>query len=159
MAVTIKGKTTALRDRNQRLPGMAMMVVAADGMSSTVVFTAIPMPMARAAAMTICTADPAVTTGVHHGFLGSGAVSPAMVGDVPLVELGVRCTSSMAGFSVDMAATGGGVGVVVMVMVLMLRWRPSQNQACAVRRGLLLLGLGGGQNEHGRRDFFFATRH
>ena len=122
MAVTIKGKTTALRDRSQRLPGMAMMVVAADGMSSTVVFTAMPMPMARAAAMTICTADPAVMTGVHHGFLGSAAESPAMACGVPLVELGVRCTSSMVGFSVDMTATvvvgsgGGGVDAEVKAL-------------------------------------------
>jgi hypothetical protein len=75
MAVTIKGKTktfdvnrncacksqsrnsshipTAFNDRSQRLPGMATMVMAAFGTSSTVVLTASPIAMARAAAMTI----------------------------------------------------------------------------------------------------------
>jgi hypothetical protein len=132
---------------------MAMMVVAAAGMSSTVVLTAMPMPMARAAAMTICTADPAVMTGVHHGFLGSGAVSP--VCGVPLVDVVVRCTSSMAVFSVDMMAT-----VVGMVVVTVTVTRPSQNQACLVRRGLRFgLGEGGGERARATRFLFHNETH
>jgi hypothetical protein len=69
----------------------------------------------------------------------------------------VRCTSSMAVFSVDMMATVVGMVVVTVTVTLT---RPSQNQACLVRRGLRF-GLGGGEqnDEHGRRDFFFTMRH
>jgi len=69
MAQTIKGSTTAFSALNQSRPGMARMVLASFGISSTVVVTAMPTTMARAAAMTIWVAEPATRTECHHGFL------------------------------------------------------------------------------------------
>ena len=78
------------------------MVVAAAGISSTVELTASPIPMPRAAAMTICVAEPASRTEFHHGFF---FVSNSAVSGGELVDVGVRRTSSFIAsvFSADIA--------------------------------------------------------
>ena len=77
------------------------MVVAAAGISATVELTASPIPIPRAAAITICVAEPASRIEFHHGFF---FVSSSAVSGGELVDVGVRRTPSFIAsvFSADM---------------------------------------------------------
>lgn len=107
MAQTIRGSTTALRALNQRRPGIARMVLASLGISSTVVVTAMPMAMARAAAMTIWVAEPATRTEFHHGFLVSCSVVVCWSGDM-VVDVRRTFSPMPAVFSVVFSSYVGG---------------------------------------------------
>jgi hypothetical protein len=86
---------TALKARNQRLPGIARMVMAAAGTSSTVVVTARPMAIAKRAAMMICHTEPGVITLWTNVFFSSSATvgRGMMSSDGELFGLEVRTAS------------------------------------------------------------------